>query len=110
MRSVRHKLSNLIQQYVSLSKPEVIVAVFGVIIAGLLFVNPQHVNLPDLCIVKRIAGHCPACGSTRALVYFFKGRFADSLSYNFNIILVGPLIIFIFLKNLIKVIKTKFFI
>ena len=41
---------------------------------------------------------------TRALLYFFKGKFSESIKYNFNIILVGPLITLLFLINFVRVI------
>lgn len=106
-RLIRHKLSNFALQCMSLSSPEGITAVFGIFILALFFLNPQNISLPDFCIVKRIFGHCPACGTTRALACFFKGEFAESIKYNFNIIMTGPLITLIFLRNLIKVIVDR---
>ena len=109
-RLIRHNLSNFISQCISLSSPEGITAVFGIAILILLFLNPQHINLHNFCIVKRIFGYCPACGTTRALACFFKGEFVESIKYNFNVILVGPLFGLLFLRNLIKVtMKYGFF-
>lgn len=104
-RLLRHKLSDFVLQCMSLSSPEGITAVFGIAILILFFLNPRYVILPDLCLIKKIFGYCPACGTTRALVCFFKGEFVESIKYNFNVILVGPLITILFLKNLIKVIR-----
>ncbi|MBP7089186.1 MAG: DUF2752 domain-containing protein [Candidatus Omnitrophica bacterium] len=106
IRLVKHKLTNFILNCISLSSPEGIATVFGIAILMLFFFNPQHIDLPNFCIIKRIFGYCPACGTTRALACFLKGEYLESLKYNFNIILTAPLVIFVFLKNLAKVIKN----
>ena len=96
---------------VSLSSPGGITVVLGAAIAALFFLNPEQFNRMDVCLIKKIFGHCPACGTTRALACFFKGRFAESIKYNLNVVLVAPMICGIFLENLIKVamqyIKTE---
>ncbi|MBU0547975.1 MAG: DUF2752 domain-containing protein [Candidatus Omnitrophica bacterium] len=95
-RLIRHKLSNFILPFISLRSPEGITAVFGIAILILFFLNPGHINLPDLCLIKKIFGYCPACGTTRALACFFKGEFIESIKYNFNVILTAPLITLLF--------------
>ena len=102
-RLLRHKLNNFVSQCISLSSPDGITVVFGIAILALYFLNLQCAALPDLCLIKKIFGYCPACGTARALACFFKGQFAEGIKYNFNVILVGPLITLLFLKNLIKV-------
>ena len=102
-RSIRNKLGNFVSQCISLSSSEGITTVFGIAILVMFFLNPQHIPLPDLCLIKKIFGYCPACGTTRALTCFFKGEFAESIKYNCNVILTAPLIVLLFLKNLIKV-------
>lgn len=103
-RLIKHKLSNFLSECISLSSPEGITAVFGIAILILFFLNPEHINLPDLCLIKKIFGHCPACGTTRALACFFKGEFVESIKYNLNVMLVAPLMIIMFSKNLFKVV------
>jgi len=93
-------------QCLSLSSPVGITVVFGFGILALFFLDPQQINFPDLCIIKRFFNYCPACGTTRALMCFFKGEFAESISYNCNVIITGPLIIVIFLNNFVKVIMN----
>lgn len=103
-RLVRHRLIKFIYNCISLNNSEGITTVFGIAMLILLFFNPQH--LPELCIIKRVFGYCPACGTTRALSCFLKGEYAESLKYNFNVIFTAPLFIYIFLKNLMKVIRN----
>ncbi len=103
IRLLKNRPFRFLLQCISLSSPEGVTAVFGAGILAAFFLNPQHINLPNLCIVKEFLGCCPACGTTRALACFFKGEFAESIKYNLNVILAAPLIIGVFLKNLFKV-------
>ena len=63
-------------------------------------------SLPSVCLYKNIFGReCPGCGMTRAALYLIHLRFADAFAFNRMIIIVFPLILFFFLKNLIKDVK-----
>lgn len=59
---------------------------------------------PDLCLWKHLfhIAACPACGSTRALAAFFHGRFHQALAYNRNVIVTGPLLVGLLLRDLRK--------
>jgi hypothetical protein len=99
---LKNRFTVFILRCVSLSSPGGITAVLGTAIAALFFINPEQFNWVDLCLIKKVFGHCPACGTTRALACFFKGRFAESVKYNLNVVLAAPMICGIFLENLIK--------
>ena len=107
IRLLKNRPVRFLLQCISLSSPEGVTAVFGAGMLAVFFLNPQHINLPNFCIVKKFLGYCPACGTTRALACFFKGEFAESIKYNLNVIFVAPLIIGVFLKNLFKVAKNR---
>ena len=56
---------------------------------------------PDLCLWKHLfhLAACPACGSTRALAAFFHGNLAQALAYNRNVLVTGPLLIALLLRD-----------
>lgn len=56
---------------------------------------------PDICIWKHLfrLTACPACGSTRALAAFFHGHLAQALAYNRNVIVTGPLLIALLVRD-----------
>ena len=82
-------------------------AAFGTGIAVVVFLVPKAGSFPDLCLFDRFFGYCPACGTTRALSCFFRGQFPAALSFNRIVLVTGPLIIFIFLKDLLSLLKRK---
>ena len=56
-------------------------------------------NDTTICIFKNIIGsECMGCGTTRAIISFIGGNFHKSIDYNYNVILVFPLIVFIWFK------------
>jgi hypothetical protein len=63
------------------------------ITAMLCLVPPELLaHGPALCLWKHLfhLAACPACGSTRALVAFFHGQFAQALTFNPNVVVTGP--------------------
>ena len=56
---------------------------------------------PDLCLWKHLfrLAACPACGSTRALAAFFHGHLAQALAYNRNVMVTGPLLLVLFVRD-----------
>ena len=50
---------------------------------------------------------CPGCGSTRALAAFFHGHVAQALSYNRNVIVTGPLLLTLWLKDAARLVAGK---
>ena len=93
-------------QCVGLSSAPARALVFGVVILGLFLLNPPFHPIPHACFIHDLFGICPACGSTRALALFFKGSLLESLEYNWNVILTGPLIIVLFLRDVFKSLKS----
>lgn len=56
---------------------------------------------PDICLWKHLfhLTACPACGSTRALAAFFHGHFTQALGYNRNVMVTGPLLITLLVRD-----------
>ena len=56
---------------------------------------------PDICLWKHLfhLTACPACGSTRALAALFHGHFSQALAYNHNVLVTGPLILFLLARD-----------
>ena len=78
---------------------------WGVLLAavvGFCLVSPEMLGRgPDLCLWRHLfhLSACPACGSTRALSAFFHGQFAQALAFNRNVIVTGPLLVVLLVKD-----------
>lgn len=58
---------------------------------------------PSLCLVRRVTGRpCPGCGMLRALSYLAHGDPRRAWQYNRLVIVVAPLLAFIWLQACIK--------
>ncbi|MDD2702506.1 MAG: DUF2752 domain-containing protein [Candidatus Omnitrophica bacterium] len=98
----RNRPAGFLLECVSLSTPRGRAAVFGCVLVFLLSPGPAHPGLP--CLIKKIFGYCPACGTVRALAFFLKGRFAESLACNLNVIVTAPLFCGLFLLDLGRIV------
>ena len=66
------------------------------------WLNGQH----TVCIFKNIFGYnCPGCGLTRATVSVVQFHFKDAYCYNKLIVIVFPLLAYIWFKTLIITLK-----
>lgn len=53
-------------------------------------------QVPDVCIWRRVFGvECWGCGMTRALASMLKGEIAAAIAFNWRIVIVGPLMVYI---------------
>ena len=59
---------------------------------------------PDICLWKHLfrLTACPACGSTRALAALFHGHLEQALTYNRNVVVTGPLLVGLLLRDVIS--------
>ncbi len=56
---------------------------------------------PSLCVVQNLFGReCPGCGITRAMVSLFHGDVVAAFRYNRAIVLVFPILCYVFLQDL----------
>lgn len=63
-----------------------------------------------LCPTKSIFGlPCPGCGLTRSFISFFNGDFCEALYYNINIIIILPVLVFLFFSMLYDIITSRTF-
>jgi hypothetical protein len=64
---------------------------------------------PDICLWKHLfrLAACPACGSTRALAAFFHGHAAQALAYNRNVIVTGPLLISLVVRDALFFLRKR---
>jgi hypothetical protein len=82
--------------------------VLSLALAVLMAVPPEVLARgPDICLWKHLfhLAACPACGSTRALAAFFHGHAAQALGYNRNVIVTGPLLIGLLLRDVFSGLK-----
>ncbi len=62
----------------------------------------------SICLFKFITGHeCWGCGITRAFNELFSLHFQKAYEYNPRIIIVAPLMLFIWISTLIREIKLR---
>jgi len=64
---------------------------------------------PDICLWKHLfrLAACPACGSTRALAAFFHGHVSQALAYNRNVMVTGPLLITLLVRDALWVLGAR---
>ncbi len=61
------------------------------------WLNKQH----TICLVKNIFGcECPGCGITRAIVSAVQLDVINAIEYNKTVILVLPILIYMWFKNI----------
>jgi hypothetical protein len=75
----------------------------------LYFVPPDRFNEKyTICLFKNIFGHeCYGCGMTRAVISAIRFDFDAAYNYNKLIVIVLPLLIYVWIKLLIKLILKK---
>ena len=85
----------------------ILLILFNVVLFSFLFVFPlREVNSFDLCLYKNITGHeCWNCGMTHAFLSIIHLRFKDAYNYNHNVIVVFPLILFLYIRYMYNLIK-----
>ena len=65
-------------------------------------------NQHSICLFKNITGHeCYGCGMTRAILSAIHFQFANSFQYNKLFLIVLPLLIYIWAKNLVNLWSGK---
>jgi hypothetical protein len=58
---------------------------------------------PEVCLVKRLTGRpCWGCGMTRAMASLLRGRLRQAIRYNPRVMIVGPLLGYLWLKEIGK--------
>jgi len=82
--------------------------IFFISIPVLTF-NLNNYNLeltPTICIMKNLFNmDCIGCGSTKAIIAFVNGNFNQGINYNFNVIFTLPILIYIWINQIIKLFK-----
>lgn len=68
------------------------------------WLNESH----TICIYKNITGNdCYGCGITRAILSVLHLQFANAFHYNKLVIIVFPLLFYIYLKSIYKIFSYK---
>ncbi len=63
----------------------------------------MHTGGKTVCIWKILTHHnCPGCGITRAFNALFEGRFLDAYNFNPKIVIVAPLMLFLWIGLIVK--------
>jgi len=96
-------VKKIVIESISLSTPRARLLVFSTALFCLYLIDLASLNIPDLCILKRLFGFCPAEGSLHALNAFFRGNFSKSIEYNLNILIIVPVLSFIIIKDVLTV-------
>ena len=81
----------------------------GIILISFLyykFYSIYHIGIP--CIFHKITGlYCPGCGITRALFALFELDLKKALQYNILIFIIGPFLLYYFIKKTYNWILSK---
>jgi hypothetical protein len=80
----------------------------AIVLAGFCILPPEALSRgPNLCLWRNLLhlGACPACGSLHALSAFFHGRWGDALTYNRNVLITGPGLIALAVKDTLSAIR-----
>ena len=96
------RYKSLVLNCLALSNARGRIAVLGTALFILCFGDITKIGFPDFCIWEKIFTICPAHGTLRALNAFFKGRLLESIGYNMNVLITAPLMLFIFIKDLVN--------
>jgi len=60
-------------------------------------------NRETICLFNNMLGlSCIGCGITKSIIAFINGEFHQSINYNYNVIIILPLLLFIWLKYFFK--------
>ena len=63
----------------------------------------------SLCLIRAVFGiHCPGCGTVRAISSIFHFEFLSAFNYNRSIIIVFPLLGYVWLKYIMIEIQSIF--
>jgi len=75
--------------------------------AVLLILGPNFFdNGPTICLSKLIIEKdCPGCGITRAVQHSIHGEWKTAYEYNKLVLIVGPILFILWLKELLNLIK-----
>ena len=87
--------------------PRLFVAALALAVFCLL--PPEELSRgPDLCLWRHLfhIAACPACGSLRALAAFFHGRLGDAINFNRNVLITGPALVVLAVKDLLRAVST----
>ena len=97
---MKNKLSNIDWKLVFIL---ILPVLFYAVVRVLTTYSPH-----SICLFKLFTGHeCWGCGITRAFAALFQLNFKQAYTYNPRIIIIAPLMIYIWLETLIKYIKHK---
>jgi hypothetical protein len=71
-------------------------------LAVLALASPDRLDdLPRLCLFARLFQRpCPACGTLHALSALLHGDLAQALSFNRNVVVLAPLLVWIWFREL----------
>lgn len=102
----KNKIVYFLWQCLALSSPSGRICIFTIGMGILAFVDIGSLGLPHICFWRTLFGYCPADGTTRGLNAFFHGRIEEAVNYNLNILLLMPLIVGIFIKDILNLTKS----
>ena len=75
------------------------------IVASLIDLETLN-KLPTICIYKRFFGFdCWGCGLTRSIVSIFDGEITESIRYNWKVIIVAPILLYLYIQQILKVVS-----
>ena len=100
-RNCSGKIQGCGRKYYSKAKIGALALPFFLIILSLFVFENGY----SICLFKNVFGvECPGCGMTRAVFSLLQGDLSKAYHYNKSVYLVFPVISYVLLKNIIRLI------
>ena len=83
----------------------------AVVVTAFCLLSPDALSRgPNLCLWRHLfhLSACPACGSLHALAAFFHGRFGEALAFNHNVLVTGPGLVALSVKDACGLVRKSF--
>ena len=64
-------------------------------------------RLPNLCLIARVFGVCPAHGTLHALAALLHGQVAGAIAYNPNVLLIAPLLLVLVASDVARLVRSR---
>lgn len=84
------------------------VCLYIIFIILLYSIDVEFIESRSLCIIYNIFNiRCVTCGMTRATFNLSRGNFIKAINYNYLIIIILPILLYLIIEDLFKILFTK---
>lgn len=84
------------------------ILLYIILILFLYIVDIDFIEERSLCVIYNLFNiKCVTCGMTRALFNLSRGNFIKAINYNYLIIIILPILLYLIIEDSFKIIFTK---